>query len=457
MARLGRLPGIAAYATLAVVAALFLAFALVTLRELDHRSAHQSQGFQNGNWFAHQAVAQLTLLQAAVTDHALLAGGTGHEAVQEQFDIFWSSVPILSSPEAAALFEDIYPVGELTASLTRDLERLEPLVAALAPGDMAAVREIQRTLGGMLERLLDFALEIHLGRLRQAAEREALDGRIFWRIATSIAGMLAALAGVGVLLMQETGRTRLLLREAGVARAEATDLSRRLQTVIDAVPALITASDPAARYGVAVGLEDRQGRLAQVVEVAELVRHVGQALLDGAANRVLAVAHDTGDRHADRGRDLAQQPGEVGRDGREQRAGEQDPAGQAVTDDPQDLMTDVGLQAVEREHDPPLDGQGGAPRLVHHCRDQLVVTVEQVGHRALAHRHAALPQGMMDLRHAAVLAVAECPDQGDHVEAELVLRQRDGAFGFGPVGPVVAGTAGRLATSDLQAQAHRPV
>ena len=209
--------------------------------------------------------------------------------------------------------------------------------------------------------------------------------------------------------------------------------------------------------GVAVGLEDRQGRLAQVVEVAELVRHVGQALLDGAANRVLAVAHDTGDRHADRGRDLAQQPGEVGRDGREQRAGEQDPAGQAVTDDPQDLMTDVGLQAVEREHDPPLDGQGGAPRLVHHCRDQLVVTVEQVGHRALAHRHAALPQGMMDLRHAAVLAVAQGPDQGDHVEAELVLRQRDGAFGFGPVGPVVAGTAGRLATSDLQAQAHRPV
>jgi PAS domain-containing protein len=60
--------------------------------------------------------------------------------------------------------------------------------------------------------------------------------------------MLGALAGVAVLPVKETGRTRRLLREAGAARAEATDLNRRLQTVIDAVPAMITASDPAARY-----------------------------------------------------------------------------------------------------------------------------------------------------------------------------------------------------------------
>jgi len=168
------------------------------------------------------------------------------------------------------------------------------------------------------------------------------------------------------------------------------------------------AADPLLELllGVAVGLEDRQARLAQVVELAQLVRHAGQRLPDCQADRVLAVAHHPGDRHADRGRDLAQQPGEVGRGGREQRAGEQDLAGQAVADDPQDLVTDVRLQAVDRQHDPPLDGQGGAPRLVHHRRDQLVVAVEQVGDRALAHRHAALPQGAMDLRHAAVLAIA---------------------------------------------------
>jgi hypothetical protein len=104
VARLARRPGIAAYAALSLVAALFLALTLVTLRELDHRSARQSEGFQNGSWFTHQGVTQLVLLQLAVTDHALLGGDTGGEVVRERFDIFWSSIPVLSSREAAAIF-----------------------------------------------------------------------------------------------------------------------------------------------------------------------------------------------------------------------------------------------------------------------------------------------------------------------------------------------------------------
>ena len=38
-----------------------------------------------------------------------------------------------------------------------------------------------------------------------------------------------------------------------------------------------------------------------------------------------------------------------------------------------------------------------------------------------------------------------------------MLRQRDDALGFRPVGPVMAGATGGLAPPDLQAQAHRPV
>jgi hypothetical protein len=50
-----------------------------------------------------------------------------------------------------------------------------------------------------------------------------------------------------------------------------------------------------------------------------------------------------------------------------------------------------------------------------------------------------------------VLAVAPGADQGDHVEAELVLRQHDGPLGFRPVGLVVADAARVLAAADLQA------
>ena len=53
---------------------------------------------------------------------------------------------------------------------------------------------------------------------------------------------------------------------------------------------------------------------------------------------------------------------------------------------------------------------------------QLVVAVQQVGDAADADRHAAADQLGVDLGDAAVLGVAEAADQGDDVEAELVLR-----------------------------------
>ena len=53
--------------------------------------------------------------------------------------------------------------------------------------------------------------------------------------------------------------------------------------------------------GVPVGLVDRPGRLPQVVELAQLVRHPRQHLGHRLADRVLAVGDDPGDRHRARG------------------------------------------------------------------------------------------------------------------------------------------------------------
>src|SRR5688572_6672247 len=54
------------------------------------------------------------------------------------------------------------------------------------------------------------------------------------------------------------------------------------------------------------------------------------------------------------------------------------------------------------------------------------------GDRAFGDRHPTLAQAAVDLGHAAVLAVAPRADQGDHVEAELVLRQHDRTLGLRP-------------------------
>jgi hypothetical protein len=85
----------------------------------------------------------------------------------------------------------------------------------------------------------------------------------------------------------------------------------------------------------------------------------------------------------------------------------------------------------------------------------LVVAVEQGGDAALGDGDAACAQDRVDLRHGAVIAVAQGAHQRHDVEPELVARQRQGPFGLGSVGLVIAGAALSLAAADLQAQPHR--
>jgi hypothetical protein len=50
-------------------------------------------------------------------------------------------------------------------------------------------------------------------------------------------------------------------------------------------------------FGVAVGLEDRLGGFAQIVKLAQLVRHVREDCLYRRADRLLTIRDDATDRH----------------------------------------------------------------------------------------------------------------------------------------------------------------
>ena len=81
--------------------------------------------------------------------------------------------------------------------------------------------------------------------------------------------------------------------------------------------------------GVAVGLVDRLGGLAKVMEVAELVGHAVEGLGHRLADRRLAVGDDPGDRHPQRPLHLAEQLRQVVLRRRQQAPGQQDLAGEA--------------------------------------------------------------------------------------------------------------------------------
>ena len=121
---------------------------------------------------------------------------------------------------------------------------------------------------------------------------------------------------------------------------------------------------------------------------------------------------------------------------------------------PEDLVADVGLQAVDGQDDAALRaqqrlqplgiGRGQGP--------QLVVAVQEVGDGALGEDDPAAGQFVVDLGDAAVLGIAEPADQGHDVEAELVIGQGEVGLGLGAVGPEEAGAIGIGAASDGQGQ-----
>ena len=63
--------------------------------------------------------------------------------------------------------------------------------------------------------------------------------------------------------------------------------------------------------GMTIGLGDRLGRLAKIMEVAELMRDALQRLLDRLADGPLAVGDRAGDRHRQGPAHLVDQAGQV--------------------------------------------------------------------------------------------------------------------------------------------------
>src|SRR5262249_60895369 len=98
----------------------------------------------------------------------------------------------------------------------------------------------------------------------------------------------------------------------------------------------------------------------------------------------------------------------------EQTSGQQDLPGDAVTQDPEDLVADVGLQGVDGQDDAALLLEQGA-QAVEVGRGQgaqFVVAVQEVGDGTLGHDHAAAGGGPGGLRGAAGVGGGEGREPG---------------------------------------------
>jgi len=116
-------------------------------------------------------------------------------------------------------------------------------------------------------------------------------------------------------------------------------------------------------------------------------------------------------------------------------------AGEAVPEDPQHLMADLGWQAIQSQNDPAL-GVGKpleAGRVGEREGTQCIIAFEQI---------SDCPEGdgppvgpvLMDGRQTAVLRVTQGANAGDNIQAALVFGEGEQVFGFGTVGATELGT-----------------
>jgi hypothetical protein len=175
--------------------------------------------------------------------------------------------------------------------------------------------------------------------------------------------------------------------------------------------------------GMAVSVINGLRCLAEIMEVTQLVWHIGEHLRDGTAEGQWAVRHDADNRPLQGLTHCPEQYGEVRWGRRQQTAGQEDFPGETVPKDPQHLMADVRLQAIQGQDDPAL-GLGEALQsggIGEREGEQSVVAFEQMRDRPRGDGHPAVAQVLMDFRQTTVLRLAQGPDACNDIEAKLVL------------------------------------
>src|SRR5215471_971182 len=209
----------------------------------------------------------------------------------------------------------------------------------------------------------------------------------------------------------------------------------------------------------AVGFIYRFCRLAEVMEVAQLMWHMGEHLRNSTADGQLAVRHDACNRHLHVLTHCPEQDGEVGLGRGQQAARQEDCPGEAVAEDPQHLMADVRLEAIEGQDDPalgvgdPLQTSGIGKREGEQC----VVALKQMHDRPRGNGHPTVAQVLMDFGQATVLRVAQSTDTRNDIEAKLVLGQGEPSLFFRSVGAAELWTGPVETAPDLEGEMHHVV
>jgi diguanylate cyclase (GGDEF)-like protein len=168
-------------------------------------------------WLASRAEFELQRLLSTLDRYALGRSDVDHEALMKRFEIFWSRLPLLVEGDDSASIQAVENAARVPVMI-RELERLEPEVIALRPGDRQAYLGIANSLESFAGPLLALSNQVKATVGLRSDAQHALQEGLYLEQLGYLLGILVSGSVLIGMLMGETRHVRHLLAEATTAR-----------------------------------------------------------------------------------------------------------------------------------------------------------------------------------------------------------------------------------------------
>ena len=205
------------YGLLALTLLVFTVCLLFSFHRIKQQHEVELRDVDVSLWMASRAEFELQRLLSTLDRYALGRTDVDREELLTRFEIFWSRLPLLVEGIDSASIRSVEGAATVPDMIAQ-LQRLEPAVLALRPGDYPAYLAISNTLQSFAHPLLELSREVKATVGLNSDAQRARQRRLYLEQLGYLLGILVSGSVLIGLLLRETRHVRWLLAEATTAR-----------------------------------------------------------------------------------------------------------------------------------------------------------------------------------------------------------------------------------------------
>jgi diguanylate cyclase (GGDEF)-like protein/PAS domain S-box-containing protein len=232
-----------------VAAALLFVLSLgVSLVRINEQYQLEARIQRSGLWMAAQAQVELSRMMSLLQRHMVGDPDASAATVKLQYEILLSRLKLFSSGGGASEYAEMTTLRDKVSDIQALLVPVEGWLSQLINGDQELDAQIDAALDRLEILLRQAAQQLQLER--QAAAVDALGGlrSLHWTLLGCMAGLLASVGLLLLLLRLESCRAQRMLGNAEAAARLQRQAERTLRVLIDSLPTMVSAYDRRGRY-----------------------------------------------------------------------------------------------------------------------------------------------------------------------------------------------------------------